>query len=141
MSKIINFYNDNSVNSSGLRTIHEIEETPYKLFYKQDKHCRGFFFPPLSWMFGFLVFSLFELLVLSFFVWIFLSSVLLLLGPSVPLSSLVPSFLSNPCSTGISTADCDSHPMFSFRSYVFRSFLLLCRFIEKAKEPLFTATT
>jgi len=43
MSKIINFYNDNSVNSSGLRTIHEIEETPYKLFYKQDKYCRGFF--------------------------------------------------------------------------------------------------
>jgi CMP-N,N'-diacetyllegionaminic acid synthase len=43
MSKIINFYNDNRVNSSGLRTIHEIEETPYKLFYKQDKYCRGFF--------------------------------------------------------------------------------------------------
>ena len=24
-------------------TVHKIEETPYKLFYKQDKYCRGFF--------------------------------------------------------------------------------------------------
>ena len=50
-------------------------------------------------------------------------SIHLLLGLAVPLSSLVPSSLSNPCSTGISIEDCDSHPMFSFRSFVCVSFL------------------
>ena len=43
MSKIIKFYCENSVDATGLRTIHEVDETPYKLFKMEGQYCKGFF--------------------------------------------------------------------------------------------------
>ena len=43
MSKIIKFYSENSTEASGLRTVHESEETPYKLFRMEGRYCKGFF--------------------------------------------------------------------------------------------------
>jgi CMP-N,N'-diacetyllegionaminic acid synthase len=43
LTEYINFFFENKVSMSGLRSMHELPEPPYKMFRVEDGYCKGFF--------------------------------------------------------------------------------------------------
>ena len=42
-TEYVDFFFDNKDSMSGLRSMHELPEPPYKMFRVEDGYCKGFF--------------------------------------------------------------------------------------------------